>query len=836
MFSSKYIFLILLFLFSYSCNVGLVFKDSPKVENGVLNLTFWNFEKKGAINLEGNWEIYWKKLYRPGTQDSFSKESFSGYHLFPSSWSGRMFDNEVVDGNGYATFRARVILPDGPAQKRSLAIRMKEQSTAYELYLDNELLAYRGKIGTSPNDSVPGYGTNTVFFETEKKSFELVLLVSNFHHRNGGIWNTPVLGTHAQIQYLKYERNSLEFLLGGSILIMTIYHFMLYLFRKNDLTSLYFAFFCLITLLRVMSTGEIMLVQLIPNIHYELVTKFEYFSFYLFSPIFLKFFKELYPKDVSEWLVKISLSIGGVLAMIVCLTNLRIYNYFVDFNYIVILITIVVVLYYQIKIIFKGREDSITIFLSTNILILFILNDIFYNLKIIRTSEFIQIGVFFFLLAQAVILSRRFSLAFREVEKISDHLSVVNTAYSNFVPKEFLRLLNREKITDVALGDLVQTDITILFSGIRGFTSISEKVNSEEIFDLLNHYYTGITSIIRKNKGFIDKFIGDEIVVLFPDSPENAIQTAREMIQYLDGFNEEQSKKGKINVKIGIGIHSGHVTLGTLGGKERMDTTVIGNAVGIAKKLESLTKSFFVPVIISASTYNSLEKKSKEEMREIDHLKLRNKEGFLTIYEFFGSDSESIREKKKASALEYFRALTLYRGGFMQKAKDLFLHCHTILPEDPISTIYINRCNDSLIGNENRDEIQVIEPNHSKPILALIVDQSKSLVNELEMILKKEKLDAVTANNAAEALLICENMQPSLIFVSLDLADMSGDKLIQKLRTDLSFSKEDCYIVAIIYESSQKTKTLLYNSGADDFILKPLSLDSIKQIIEKVHN
>ena len=136
-----------------------------------------------------------------------------------------------------------------------LALRMKEQATAYELYLDNELLAQKGKVGMSKKESNPGYGTSTIFFETEKETLEIVLIVSNYHHRNGGIWSVPVIGTHDQIQQLKYERNSIEFLLGGSILIMTLYHFMLFLFRKNDFTSFYFAIFCLITLMRVVSTG-----------------------------------------------------------------------------------------------------------------------------------------------------------------------------------------------------------------------------------------------------------------------------------------------------------------------------------------------------------------------------------------------------------------------------------------------------------------------------------------------------------------------------------------------------------------------------------------------------
>ncbi len=831
MFCLKFFLLPLFFLFINSCSTNFTFSNSPRAENGVLNLTFWDFEKNGIISLEGNWEIYWKQLYQPNQLDLLKSESSSGYFTFPGFWNDRMFQNEVAGGDGFATFKLKILLPDKQTKRQKLAIRMKEQATAYELYMDNELLSQKGKVGKDKTSSVPGYGTNTVFFETEKPVINLILVVSNFHHRNGGVWSIPKLGNHEQIQNQKYERNFLEFLLGGSILIMTIYHFILFLFRRTDLTSLYFAFFCLIALMRVVSTGEVMIVQLIPSIPYELVTKFEYFSFYLLAPLFLIFFTELFPNDIPISISQIGISIGGILGMIVCFFNLKVYNNFVDFNYIVLFITILIVIFHQIKIILRRRDDSILIFLSTNILVLFIVNDFLYNKKLVQTSELLQVGVFIFLLAQSVILSRRFSLAFSDIERISNHLSIVNKAYSNFVPKEFLALLGKESITDIQLGNLVNTEITILFSGIRGFTSICDKMNPVEIFDLLNEYYTGITSIIRRNKGFIDKFIGDEIVVLFPESPEHAIITAREMAHYLEDFNLSQVKKQKLNIKIGIGIHTGQVTLGTLGGKERMDTTVIGNVVGVAKKLESLTKSFFTTVIISEQTYSGLEIETKAESREIDHIKLKGVDGFMTIYEYFGGDFDIIREKKKNISAEYFHALTLYRGGLTKKAKEIFSNCLTLIPDDPISSLYINRCNDFLLGSSTVDT----EQNLLKPILALIADNNKLSLDEMEVILKKEKLDVITVGSGEETLTTCKSMNPSLIFISLNLGDKNPYELIKTLRKDLMFSKSDCYIVVMADEITQKIKSQIYECGANDFILKPIRIESIKNIIERVN-
>ena len=831
MFLKKGILLLLLLLLLNHCSPNLGFSTAPKVENGILNLTFWDFEKNGIIPLEGNWEIYWKKLYNPNEIESTQSENPSGYFSFPGFWNDRMFQNEIATGDGYATFRLKILLPDNHLKKQKLAIRMKEQATAYELYLDNELLARKGIVDTNKKKATPGYGTNTIFFETDKPTINLILVVSNFHHRNGGIWSVPKLGNQEQIENQKFQRYFLEFLLGGSILIMTIYHFILFLFRKTDLTSLYFALFCLIALMRVVSTGEVMLVQLIPSIHYEIITKFEYFSFYLMAPLFLVFFKELFPKDIPSIISKIGISIGGVLGMIVCLFNLKVYNNFVDFNYLVLFITILIVIFHQIKIIIRRRDDSILIFLSSGSLTIFVFNDFLYNSKLVQTSELLQVGVFIFLLAQSVILSRRFSLAFSEIEKISNHLNAVNKSYSTFVPKEFLGLLGKDSITDIGLGNIFKTNLTILFSGIRGFASICEKINPEELFELLNEYYTKVTAIIHKNNGFIDKFIGDEIVVLFPLSPEDAINTSKEMVKYLEIFNENQAKKQKLTIKIGIGIHSGPVTLGTLGGNDRMDTTVIGNAVGIAKKLESLTKTFFTTVIISEHIYSQLQKKTREENREIDHIKLRGTEGFITIYEYFGGDSENIRNKKIINSSNYFHGLTLYRGGLTKKAKEIFSICLSIIPDDPIYSLYINRCNDFLIGSSTLDT----ELNTIKPILALVAANDQSILTEIEIILKKEKLDVITAKSGNEVLSICKTMNPSLLFIERSLPDLNSYDLIKTLREDLMFSKNDCYIVVITEDISQKIKSAIYESSANDFILKPIDIDSIKNIIERVN-
>lgn len=182
---------------------------------------------------------------------------------------------------------------------------------------------------------------------------------------------------------------------------------------------------------------------------------------------------------------------------------------------------------------------------------------------------------------------------------IHTHISRINNAYSRFLPREFLDFLGNKSITDIALGDQIQTDVAVLFSDIRGFTTLSENMSSEEIFKLINSYLGHFCPYIRKNGGFIDKFIGDGIMAIFPDSLSNALNAALEMQKALPEYNLFCASQGWEPITFGIGIHSGSVIMGTVGETNRMDTTVMSDVVNTASRLEELTKEYNASILIS---------------------------------------------------------------------------------------------------------------------------------------------------------------------------------------------------------------------------------------------
>ncbi|MBK9500790.1 MAG: adenylate/guanylate cyclase domain-containing protein [Leptospiraceae bacterium] len=164
-------------------------------------------------------------------------------------------------------------------------------------------------------------------------------------------------------------------------------------------------------------------------------------------------------------------------------------------------------------------------------------------------------------------------------------------SYARFVPEQLLRFLGKELITGVQLGDSINKKMAILFSDIRSFTTLSEDMSPEDNFKFLNSYLHAMGPSIRKNNGFIDKYMGDGIMAIFPEGSTDALQSAIEMLDELAEFNRTREKNGKLPIRIGIGIHVGYQMFGIIGDAERLEGTVISDAVNTASRLEGLTKS-----------------------------------------------------------------------------------------------------------------------------------------------------------------------------------------------------------------------------------------------------
>ena len=185
---------------------------------------------------------------------------------------------------------------------------------------------------------------------------------------------------------------------------------------------------------------------------------------------------------------------------------------------------------------------------------------------------------------------------------------------TRFVPDQFLQSLGKNDITDVQLGDATLKSMTVFFMDIRNFTSMSEKMNAQDNLIFLNSLLESILPTIERNRGFIDKYVGDAIMALFPYRPDDAVLAAVGMREQLAIFNEGRGSRGDAAVDLGIGINSGELILGTIGSPNRIDTTVIGNTVNVASRMESLTKTYNVPIVLPEQVFNDLEPATRRDL------------------------------------------------------------------------------------------------------------------------------------------------------------------------------------------------------------------------------
>jgi PAS domain S-box-containing protein len=279
-----------------------------------------------------------------------------------------------------------------------------------------------------------------------------------------------------------------------------------------------------------------------------------------------------------------------------------------------------------------------------------------------------------------------------EREQFTNELYQLNEAFSRFVPSQFLQLLDKKSIADVRLGDQVQKEMSVLFSDIRDFTTLSESMTPQDSFKIINDYLSCMELALIENQGFIDKYIGDGIMALFSGSADDALLAGISMLQRLAEYNQNRAKFGYVSIKIGIGINTGSLMLGTVGGKNRMDGTVISDAVNLAARLESLTKEYGVPLLITHYTLARLQNPMEYSIRFIDKVKVKGKSKAVAVFEVFDGDEPQVKESKLATKTIFEEGLFLYHQQATKQAAQRFEEVLSLNPMDTVAQIYQSRC------------------------------------------------------------------------------------------------------------------------------------------------
>ncbi len=265
----------------------------------------------------------------------------------------------------------------------------------------------------------------------------------------------------------------------------------------------------------------------------------------------------------------------------------------------------------------------------------------------------------------------------------------IRNIFQKYVPKDVIDqfFANPEKML---VGD--NRELAVLFSDIRSFTSISEKLSPEEIVESLNRYFGLMVDVVVGYNGIVDKFIGDALMAFYgapvrhSDDSLRAVRSAFDMMKALKEFNSWQKKRNRPVFRIGIGINFGIVTVGNIGSEKKMDYTVIGDMVNLASRLQDLTKYYGESIIVSESVKERIDK--VYYCRLLDMVAVVGKSEGVRIY----SPREKLKDSERSGLNLYARGMSLYFNREFREALNAFLSAKRLLPGDKMCDLMVERC------------------------------------------------------------------------------------------------------------------------------------------------
>jgi len=308
----------------------------------------------------------------------------------------------------------------------------------------------------------------------------------------------------------------------------------------------------------------------------------------------------------------------------------------------------------------------------------------------------------------SVFLAIAIALHYRSLEQaVRDARDV----FEKFVPPAYLRRIAAKGLRSIRLGEADQQEVTILCCDIRGFTPLSERLTPSQLIAFVNQLLERMTKAVSRQGGVIDKFIGDAILSIFEgdNSAERAVACGIAMLREVHSFNTEEGRPKDQTVQIGIGLHSGPVILGTIGSSERMDSTVLGLTVNLAKRLEEITKSLGVNMVISNQVAKQLPNEHNHRLRDLGEVWVKGSLTPLTIFEVYDQDPPELQDLKDRIRPILAEGMGLVRTGNLRGGLAKFQEISSIFPQDMPTLLLIASLKNVLEKNRTHTRTALLD-------------------------------------------------------------------------------------------------------------------------------
>lgn len=418
--------LLVTLLFCAGCvaPLGEAEPQAPRARAGVMDLSAWDFAS-GSVPLDGTWAFYWGEFIPP---EAFHSPDELGEPLLidvPGSWERLTAEGEPLPPYGHGTYHLRVEL----GQRRGpLGLRLRGILSAFSLWVNGEHMITRGAVGTDQDSERSVGGETHVGLGSGLSTLDIVIHVSNFAFRDGGIISSPLLGDQATLTHDTQRALGIQVFLASSLFVIGLYHMGIWSIRRNDLHALFLGLFCLLLAARTTVMHHAPLTLLLPDLSLDVMLKVEYLGFYLGLPIFALFLWSLYPKEFSERIVGAILIVGVLFSLFVLFTPGRINSGVLAYFELFAIACFVYMTVATVRAARRGREGARLILLGAVIVFVVVIHDMLYFWHWIPTRDFAPVAIFGMVLAYSLIVSKRFSDAYeRERMLVRQNTALLGT-------------------------------------------------------------------------------------------------------------------------------------------------------------------------------------------------------------------------------------------------------------------------------------------------------------------------------------------------------------------------------------------------------------------------
>lgn len=485
---------------------------SPRAEKGLLDLTEWDFQHNHA-SLHGEWEFYVGKFIDP---DFFYNPAFDEQPMYievPGTWKGKQFDDNRLPGDGFGTFRLRVVV--GEPTATPIALSLTNVRTSFRAWVDGSLVIKKGLVGTTPDETSPETGFTIAGLGRASGILDIVIHVSNFSFREGGIARVPIIGDENRMLVDAQRSLAIDVFLMASLFVIGLYHFGIWMMRRQDMYTLYFSLFCLVMSARTAVVGKIPLAFVYP-FGWELSVKVEYLALYVGLPLLVLFFRALFPAELRGDIASVIVAVHAILSFIVIVTPVRINSYTVIYFEVFAVLVFIYVILGIFRAMRSGRDGARLLMTGTAILFVVAIHDMLFFWRILGNQPLLPLSILALVIAHSLVIAKRFSNEFdKQLVLATENAALLRTVKGQMdeIKRSRRLIMTRGEETRQYVSDLLHGTVQSRLLSARHYLRSSSECLLKDVAtgEVVDQSTRDALRMIRKASEQIDQISREDV-------------------------------------------------------------------------------------------------------------------------------------------------------------------------------------------------------------------------------------------------------------------------------------------------------------------------------------